>query len=95
MEWLQQEAELADLQELDQIIQDYEASLNWFWKGNVPEQAGERLARYKAFRASIRGDDVLWRFRSPEETWDQGLGLAGFAIVLEGEMMDAIVTLLN
>jgi len=93
IEWLEKELEKeAVLAELDQSIQSYEEALNRFWNKNIPEKAGGQLAWWKAFRSNIQEEDVLWWFSSPKKTWDQAMGWAGFAIIREGQLVDAIVT---
>ncbi len=39
--------------------------------------------------------DELWRFRSPDETWINLVGLAGYALVREGAIVKTLTTMLT
>jgi hypothetical protein len=51
--------------------------------------------RWKPFVALMQPGDELWRFRSPDHTWANLTGRAGYAIVRNGEILHSLVTLLN
>jgi hypothetical protein len=51
--------------------------------------------RWKPFIALMQPGDELWRFCSPDHTWPNLAGRAGYAIVRDGEIVHSLVTLLN
>jgi hypothetical protein len=50
-------------------------------------------AQWKPFIAMMQPGDELWRFRSPDDTWDDLAGSAGYAIMREGKVIHAMVTM--
>jgi hypothetical protein len=51
--------------------------------------------RWKPFIALMQPGDELWQFRSPDHTWANLAGRAGYAILRDGEIVHSLVTLLN
>jgi hypothetical protein len=51
--------------------------------------------RWTPFVSLMVPGDQLWRFRSPEHTWANLSGRAGYAIVRDGKVVHSLVTLLN
>ena len=63
--------------------------------GPKPVPFGFINARWEKFKAGIRIEDELWEFESPGESWEKLAGRAGFCIVREGRIIDAIITRMN
>lgn len=63
--------------------------------GPKPVPFGFINDRWEKFKAGIRIGDELWEFVSPAESWDKLAGRAGFCIVRQGRIIDAIITRLN
>jgi len=63
--------------------------------GPKPVPFGFINARWEKFKAVIRIGDELWEFESPAESWEKLAGRAGFCIVREGRIIDAIITRMN
>jgi hypothetical protein len=51
--------------------------------------------RWKPFIAQMQPGDELWQFLSPEHTWANLMGRAGYAIVRNGEIVHSLVTVMN
>ena len=47
------------------------------------------------FKSKIQEGDELWRFSSPQESWEHLAGRAGICIVRDGEITDSLVTIMN
>ena len=56
---------------------------------------GGRNAAWEQFKASILPGNVVVYFRSPSDTWDGVYGRAGYALIRNGIVVDAILTLLE
>jgi len=54
---------------------------------------GELTAAWRSFVQQMGSSDELWTFRSPDGTFAQKCGCAGFAIVRGGVICDSFVTL--
>ena len=63
--------------------------------GTKPVPFGFINARWEKFKAGIRIEDELWEFESSGESWEKLAGRAGFCIVREGRIIDAIITRMN
>ena len=50
---------------------------------------------WREFISQIQRGDELRHFFSPNETWLHLAGRAGYAIVRQGEVVDAFITILN
>jgi hypothetical protein len=50
---------------------------------------------WRSFISQMQPEDQLRHFSSPAESWHHLAGRAGYAIVRQSEVVDAIVTLLN
>lgn len=73
-------------------------SLDVLSKGNghaplVP--FGGRNAAWEAFKTAMRPGDVIVFFRSPSDSWDALYGRSGYALVRDGMVVCAILTLVN
>jgi hypothetical protein len=51
--------------------------------------------RWNPFIASMLPGDELWRFRSPNRTWANMAGRAGYSIVRDGKVIRSLITLMN
>jgi hypothetical protein len=51
--------------------------------------------RWFAFKAGMQENDEIWKFSSPDDTWENLCGSAGIALVHEGEIVDIYETLMN
>ena len=51
--------------------------------------------QWKALVARMVEGDELWEFNSPADTWQNLCGRAGIALVRNGEVIDAIITMMN
>ena len=51
--------------------------------------------KWVPFVSQMLPGDELWRFRSPDQTWANLAGRAGYAIVRNGTVVHSLVTLLN
>jgi len=56
---------------------------------------GFGYAAWKALIGQMIEGDELWEFVSPADTWQEQGGRAGIVLVRNGEVVDAIVTLMN
>jgi hypothetical protein len=63
--------------------------------GPKPVPFGFINARWEEFKAGIRPGDELWEFSSPDRSWKDLAGRAGFCIVRQGRIIDAIITRMN
>jgi hypothetical protein len=88
-EWLQKKLEttdyvaLASEEVLSSGLVDKNAEqelLARLAKGPIPE-------RWKEFIRTMQPHDEFWYYRSPEETWADLRGAAGYAIVRNGEVV--------
>lgn len=53
------------------------------------------LAEWRSFISQMQPGDQLRHFLSPPETWLRLAGLAGYAIVRQGKVVDSLVTILS
>lgn len=53
------------------------------------------LAEWREFISQMRPGDELRHFFSSDESWLLMAGRAGYAIVRQGEVVDAFITILN
>jgi hypothetical protein len=56
---------------------------------------GGRHTAWEAFKASIQKGDEIVFFRSPPDTWKGLYGRSGYALVRDGNVVNAILTLVN
>jgi hypothetical protein len=63
--------------------------------GPKPVPFGFINARWEKFKAGIRPGDELWEFSSSRRSWEDLAGRAGFCIVRQGRIIDAIITRMN
>lgn len=56
---------------------------------------GGRNAAWEDFKAHVQPGDQIVYFRSPQDTWEGLYGRAGYALVREGVVVHAILTLVN
>ena len=63
--------------------------------GPKPVPFGFMNEQWKALIARMVEGDGLWEFRSPAEYWENLCGREGIALVRNGEVIDAMVTLMN
>lgn len=62
----------------------------------IPEKPGGFChEQWVQFRTKIEEGDELWLFESPEETWKQLAGRAGYAILRNGEPIAHYISLMN
>jgi hypothetical protein len=54
---------------------------------------GDMTDKWREFLKQMAEGDELWSFRSPEKTFAQKLGCAGYAIVRNGQIKATFVTL--
>ena len=73
------------------------------WEGETRPIRIEALKRpfgfmhdeWEAFKAKMVDGDVLWKFRSPHETWVDMIGRAGLALTRRGRIIDMLITEMN
>jgi hypothetical protein len=53
------------------------------------------LREWRMFKSSMKPGDELWEFCSPQETWAELMGRAGYVILRKGETVAEIVTMEN
>jgi hypothetical protein len=92
--WLQnritvEEAEAASLAEIDEL----RAAGIGLSKPRVPFRS--QRAEWEALKAQMEDGDELWRFSTPDETWEQMMGRAGIVLLRGGTIIATIVTTLN
>lgn len=63
--------------------------------GPDPVPFGFLNDRWQALLAKMEAGDELWEFSSPPEMWQRLMGMAGVALVRNGDVVDSIVTALN
>jgi hypothetical protein len=63
--------------------------------GPNPVPFGFINARWEKLKATMRPGDELWEFESSGESWKNLAGRAGFCVVREGRIVDAIITRMN
>ncbi len=63
--------------------------------GPKPIPFGFINQEWEKFKSRIQSGDELWEFSSPEESWKRLAGRAGFCILRQGRIVDAIITLMN
>jgi hypothetical protein len=51
--------------------------------------------QWQALLAKAEPGDELWEFSSPPESWQRLMGMAGIALVRNGEVIDSFVTAMN
>ena len=85
--WLQKKTTI-EKAEQDHLVTDKRL-------GPKPVPFGFINARWEKFKAGIRTGDELWEFKSSDESWEKLAGRAGFCIVREGRVIDAIITYMN
>jgi hypothetical protein len=51
--------------------------------------------RWEPFIAHRQPGDELWRFHSPPPSWANKMGCSGYAIVRDGAIVEAFVTVMN
>jgi len=56
---------------------------------------GFQNSEWKEFLTEMIEGDELWKFCSPEETWNNLCGREGIALVRNGQLINFIVTRLN
>lgn len=59
------------------------------------DQSSEWAKEWAEFVDLMSSGDELWRYSSPQESWDQGMGSAGFAIVRAGRVIHVRQTRTN
>lgn len=52
-------------------------------------------AEWERLKSEMRPGDKLVRFASPVESWERLAGRAGIALVRDGKVIDAFVTMMN
>jgi hypothetical protein len=53
------------------------------------------LEKVSKIKVALEQGGELWSFFSPPETWANMCGRAGYAVVRDGEVIEAIVTMMN
>jgi hypothetical protein len=53
------------------------------------------VIQYQKLKLALEAGGELWYFSSPQETWNRLAGRAGYAVLRNGEVVAAIVTLLS
>lgn len=56
---------------------------------------GRLDAQWQELLSAKQPGDEIWEFRSPPDTWRMLMGRAGVALVRNGEIVVAIVTIMN
>jgi len=91
--WLKERLQTSDVQELskrelirlglsDSVFRELVA------RGPSPEW----LEKWRAFISQMGAGDELWFFESPPETWAGIAGVAGYALVRAGRIIDTVAT---
>jgi hypothetical protein len=78
-------------------VQDIEAehSVRDERLGPDPVPFGFITDQWQALLARMEPGDELWAFSSPPETWQHLCGRAGIALVRNGEVIEAMTTMMN
>ncbi|MCX6159543.1 MAG: hypothetical protein NTY74_16300 [Ignavibacteriae bacterium] len=63
--------------------------------GSEPVPFGFNNASWKQLLSMMQNGDELWEYCSPKKTWELLMGVAGIAILRNGEIVGAITTLEN
>jgi hypothetical protein len=71
-----------------------EAVLNRFTDSPL-NRATQITDKVTKFAAQMQSGDELWRYSSSSESWANKMGSAGLAIVRNGQIADAMQTIMN
>lgn len=63
--------------------------------GQDPLPFGFQNDKWKLLLKGMQAGDELWEFSSPPKTWEMMCGRAGIALIRRGEVMAAIITVMN
>ncbi len=63
--------------------------------GPDPVPFGYQNDRWRELKSRMEAGDELWEFSSPEESWKNLAGRAGFCVVRNGKIVDFLVTIMN
>jgi hypothetical protein len=98
-EWLIERCTTTDPDELQR--QDFEGlelsdeKMKRFLKDRAEQHQRWVQTEWNPFVGQMLLGDELWRFCSPEDTWANLAGCAGYSIVRDGVVLDSLVTLRN
>jgi hypothetical protein len=60
-----------------------------------PRSAQTFLVALEEFRQKVLPTDTVYHFDSEQTEWEKGFGSEGYAIVRDGELLDALVVKMN
>ena len=53
---------------------------------------GAMSREWEALKSKMLDGDTLWMFRSPKETWDEYMGVEGYAVMRGNDLVDFVIT---
>jgi hypothetical protein len=86
-EWLQEQTTVEDA-EREHLVTDERLGPN-------PVPFGFVNSLWLSFKEQIRRDDQIWKFSSPDQSWEHLAGREGLCLVRDGEVVTSIVTKMN